>query len=75
MLKIEAAPAPVSTTSILGRKLFDYFLKDHVGSVRAVITEESKTDAYPALSFEGTSESPAGKRSKCFLGKSNGRQH
>ncbi|WP_430902476.1 DUF6443 domain-containing protein, partial [Paraflavitalea sp. sgz302552] len=33
---------------------YDYFLKDHVGSVRMVLTEESQQDVYPALTFEGT---------------------
>ncbi len=31
---------------------FDYMLKDHLGNVRAVLTEEQQTDAYPAATME-----------------------
>lgn len=44
--------------SSLGRYDFDYLLKDYLGNVRMVLTEEVQTDAYPALSFEGASGSP-----------------
>ncbi|MGN6213652.1 DUF6443 domain-containing protein [Parafilimonas sp.] len=36
---------------------YDYFIKDHLGNVRMVLTEEEKTDTYPVLSFEGASGS------------------
>ena len=31
---------------------YDYMIKDHLGNVRMVLTEEQKTDAYPAATME-----------------------
>lgn len=36
---------------------FDWFLKDHLGNVRVVLTEEKKTDIYPAATLEGEANS------------------
>ena len=33
---------------------YDYYEKDHLGNVRVTLTDELQTDAYPALSFDGT---------------------
>ncbi len=40
---VGAAPATFS---------YDYFIKDHLGNVRMVLTEEQLTDAYPAATME-----------------------
>jgi len=34
--------------------VYDYFLKDHLGNVREVITEELQQDIYPAATLEGS---------------------
>jgi RHS repeat-associated protein len=34
--------------------VYDYFVKDHLGSVRMVLTEERKQDIYPAATLEGS---------------------
>lgn len=36
---------------------YDYFIKDHLGNIRMLLTEEVKQDAYPTLSYEGAAGS------------------
>jgi RHS repeat-associated protein len=38
---------------------YDYLLKDHLGSVRMVLTEEQQQDYYPATTFEGSTTAGA----------------
>jgi RHS repeat-associated protein len=37
---------PISTTNL--KYIYDYFMKDHLGSVRSVLTTEQETDVYAA---------------------------
>ncbi len=43
-----------STPNDITGFVFDYFIKDHLGNVRMVLTEEQKAIYYPAATLEGT---------------------
>ncbi|HEY0057632.1 MAG TPA: DUF6443 domain-containing protein [Flavisolibacter sp.] len=48
---------------------FDYFVKDHLGNVRMVLTEEKRQDIYPAATLEG-SPSTNGQPNAAYVEKS-----
>jgi YD repeat-containing protein len=48
----EGRMRPVTANGLLTGMAFDYFLKDHLGNVRAVVTDELQTDRYPTATLE-----------------------
>lgn len=51
----EGRARPLAT----GGWTYDYFVKDHLGNVRVMLTQEQKTDVYPAATLEGTAPNEA----------------
>jgi RHS repeat-associated protein len=50
---------------------YDYMLKDQLGNVRAVITDELKTDHYPTATLEGTGTGSPVEKEKAYYDINN----
>ena len=51
---------PITQSNTTAKIDYDYFIKDHLGNVRSVITSETQQDIYPMVSLE---DGPSGNTS------------